>query len=254
MTLKELVGRLLAIGRREQLDKQLVEDIETHLELVARDLIAQGETPQEAMAAARRQIGNVTNLRLEAREAWSFPALEAIAQDFRYALRGLRRTPGFTTTVILTLALGVGANTAIFGVIDRLMFKPYPYLSEPGAVNRVYLETIYRGQPSVNTVFPWRRYLDLRSAEGIGTLAAQSESRFAVGRGEQTTIRHVMGVTASFLAFFDASPVRGHWFSHTEESDPSASAVAVIRSLRGQSCLLLRHFRSVRAPSSDWRH
>lgn len=228
MTLTEFFGRLIAMTRRKRLGQELAEDLEAHIELFARDLIARGETPERAFLTARRQLGNVTRLREDSRDAWGFPSIEAIAQDLRYAFRGLRRNPGFTVTVVMTLALGIGANTAIFGVIDRLMFRPYPYMSEPGTINRVYLESIYRGQPSVNTVFPWRRYLDLERAQSIGTLAAQSESRFAVGRGEETRIRHVMGITSSLVGFFDAPPARGRWFTRTEESDPSIPAVAVL--------------------------
>src|ERR1043165_3976596 len=65
---------------------------------------------------------------------------DSVSQDLRYAIRGLRRSPAFTATAILTLGLGIGANTAMFGIIDRLMFRPFPYLRDPGRVHRVYLQ------------------------------------------------------------------------------------------------------------------
>src|SRR5262249_48488582 len=154
--------------------------------------------------------------------------IDALAQDVRYALRGLRRSPGFTATVIVTLALGLGANAAMFGVIDRLMFRPYPYLRDAARVNRVYLQTTYRGRTTANITFPYRRYLDLRAGdETIGRFAAQSEWRFAVGTGDASAVRHVAGVSASFFDLFDAPPVLGRYFTAAEDSTPVGALVAV---------------------------
>src|SRR5512132_2683033 len=85
----------------------------------------------------------------------------SLMRDLRYAARGLLRSPGFTATVILTLGLGIGANAAMFGVIDRLMFRPFPYLRDPGTVHRVYLQSTYRGRGVPRFSFPYTRYRDL---------------------------------------------------------------------------------------------
>ena len=88
--------------------------------------------------------------------------LETVLQDARYAVRGLRRSPAFTITVILTLGLGIGANTAMFGIIDRLMFKPFPYMRDADAVHRVYTASTYRDQRSWGGVSEYTSYLDLK--------------------------------------------------------------------------------------------
>jgi predicted permease len=171
----------------------------------------------------------VTQLREESRDYWGFPAVDILAQNVRYALRGLRRSPGFTATVIVTLGLGIGANAAMFGVIDRLMFRPYPYLRDPSSVNRVYLQTTIRGRSTANLTFPYLRYLDLHAAgPAIAQLAAHSEWRFAVGKGDASTVRRVSGVSASFFNFFDARPALGRFFTAAEDSTPRGTLVAVI--------------------------
>ncbi|HVZ47253.1 MAG TPA: ABC transporter permease, partial [Gemmatimonadaceae bacterium] len=235
MGLREIAGRLLAWRRRATLDRDLAADLETHIELLARDLEHDGLSRADALAAARRRLGNVTGVRERSRDAWGFPALDAVAQDVRYAIRGLRRSPGFTATAIITLALGIGANAAIFGVIDRVMFRPYPYLRDPGAVNRVYTETTYRGRVGANMVFPWLRYTDLRDAAPIGTFGAETEWRFAVGTGVESRVKKVAGLSASLVAFFDATPVRGRWFQPAEDVPPSGTPVAVISYAMWQS-------------------
>ena len=229
MTLREIWGRLVAWRRRSELDRQLADEMEAHVELLARDLGQSGLSPEEAAAEARRQIGNVTRAREESRDAWGFPAIDVVLRDLRYAARGLRRAPGFAATVVLTLALGIGANAAMFGVIDRMMFRPFRYLRDPATVNRVYLQSTYRGRTTTSTTFPYRRFLDLsRATSSTVAVAAESQWRFGVGEGEGTRIRRVAGVSASYFDFFDAAPALGRFFSRAEDTTPVGATVAVI--------------------------
>ena len=231
MSPRELIGRLLAWRRRPALERELAEELEAHVDLLARDLAHEGLPPAEARAEARRRVGNLTSLRERSWDAWGFPALESVLKDLRYAVRGLLHAPGFTITIIVTLALGIGANAAMFGVIDRVMFRPYPYLRGPAEVHRVYLQSTYRGQEGTNTTFPYRRYLDLRQASaagGIVDFAAVTEWRFAVGSGDASRVAKVAGVSASFFGFFDAPPQRGRYFFVDEDLPPSGKRVAVI--------------------------
>ncbi len=228
MTFREVLGRLLAWRRRDELERELASELDAHIELLARDNEQAGMAPADALAAARRQLGNVTGLRERSREAWGFPPLERIIRDVRYAARGLRHSPGFTVTAIVTLGLGIGANAAMFGVIDRLMFRPFPLMRDPGSVSRVYLQTTYNGRVNASTTFPYTRYLDLRRETKLfSAYAAVSEWRFGVG-GEDARVRKVAGVSASLFDFFDAPPARGRYFVAPEDSTPMGTLVAVI--------------------------
>jgi predicted permease len=229
MTIRELLGRILSWRRRTELARALEADVEAHVELLARDLEHDGLSRADAYTEARRQLGSVTRLREASQEYWGFPAVDTVVQDVRYALRGLRRSPGFTVTIIVTLSLGIGANAAMFGVIDRLMFRPYPYMRDPASVNRVYLQTTIRGRTTANLTFPYLRYRDLSAAAGpVARFAAHSEWRFAVGTGDASRVRRVSGVSASFFDLFDAPPSLGRYFAAAEDSTPMGALVAVI--------------------------
>jgi len=151
-----------------------------------------------------------------------------IPRELRYAIRGLRRSPGFTATVMLTLGLGIGVNAAMFGAIDRLMFRPFPLLRDPGNVNRVYLQ-FNRAEPVTQSVFQYTRYRDLaRWTSSFSQHAAIAEWRLAVGPSDEGRELQTAGVSASFFRFFDASPALGRYFDATEDSVPRGANVAVL--------------------------
>ena len=103
-------------------------------------------------------------------------------QDLRYAVRGLVLAPAFTVTVILTLGLGIGANAAMFAVIDRLMLRPFPHMKDPGSVHRVYVQTTINGKRNAYATVPYARYLDLVGASHSFSQHAAVSSRGAPGR------------------------------------------------------------------------
>ena len=229
MTPREIINRLRAWFQRDRLSRELTAELDAHLDLMARDLERDGLSPAEAQRAARSQFGNATVLRESSRDAWGFPRLENAMQDIRYAIRGLLHSPGFTVTVVATLGLGIGANAAMFAVIDRLMFRPFPLMRDPGSVHRVYLQTTVNGQRNANATIPYARYLDLmRSPQSFTAHATVSEWRVGVGVGRNTRIQKVAGVSASFFSFFDMEGVRGRLFTAVEDQRPMGSLVALV--------------------------
>ena len=155
--------------------------------------------------------------------------MDALLQDLRYALRQLARSPGFTLGVVLTLALGIGANVAMFSVVDRMLFRPPPLLHDPVATHRIYLAQTWSGTEQANGYMQYARYVDLTSwTTAFARTAAFTEQDLAIGAGIEAREMRVGIVSASFFGFFDAPPALGRYFTPAEDSPPTGTAVAVL--------------------------
>ncbi|HEX8724968.1 MAG TPA: ABC transporter permease, partial [Gemmatimonadaceae bacterium] len=161
---------------------------------------------------------------------------DVISRDLRYAMRGLRAKPGFTIAVVLTLALGIGANAAIFSAVDRLLFRPPPLLAEPGLTHRVYLASTYRGKEFINGSVQYARYVDLTKwTHTFARTAEFTERDLAIGVGNDAREMKVGAVSASFFGFFDAPPALGRYYTAAEDSPPRGAPVVVISYAMWQS-------------------
>jgi putative ABC transport system permease protein len=222
--MRALWNRIRDRLRRDALDAELVEELRFHQQLLERD--AGDASP----VRARQRLGNVTAVREETRDHWTLGALDRLLQDVHYALRGVRKSPGFAIAVIVTLALGVGANAAMFGIIDRLMFRPFAYLANPAGTGRVYLRFHDHGQViTKGESIEYTRYLDLkRHTTRFARMAAFSSQSLAVGLGQDAAEVPVAAVSGSFFGFFRAQPTLGRFFGTTEDALPHGTPVAVL--------------------------
>jgi predicted permease len=229
--MREWLARIFDWFRRGRLEAELVEELRFHQAQLERDAQSAGTPSPDAAHAARRRLGNVTRIREDARERWSVPWLDHRVQDLRYAIRGLGRSRSFTLVVVLTFALGIGANAAIFSVVDRLLFHLPPLLRAPALTQQVYFSYPFPNAPGqfVLEDVAYPRYMDLASGtRSFARTAAFAEQSLAIGVGVEAREMHVAGVSASLFGFFDAPPALGRYFTSQEDRPPSGTAVAVL--------------------------
>jgi predicted permease len=164
-------------------------------------------------------------LALERRHVKGRLLMRSLDRDVRYALRLFRRTPGFTATVVVTLALGIGANTAIFSVVDALLFKPLPY---PHA-DRLYAVTLANDTPMGMQYWPYPKYAAFaRAQDAFDGTAAYARAALVVNAGDQPLRVEAEIVSSSYFTLFGLSPARGRAFTRDEESVPARDAVVIL--------------------------
>src|SRR5262245_3327054 len=127
VTFRSLVAKLSAFFRRREWNERVDDELQFHIDMEIEENIRQGMAPRDARAAAHRKIGNRTQVREEVHRMNTILFLEETVRNVRLSLRTLRRNPGFALTAVLVLALGLGASTAMFSALDRILFRPLPY-------------------------------------------------------------------------------------------------------------------------------
>jgi putative ABC transport system permease protein len=205
---------------RRRTDDDFEREIEAHLAIETERLIAEGLSPEDARHAAARAFGNVAKTQEQYYESRRVLWFDDLRQDARYAFRALRRSPGFAGVAILTLALGIGSNTAIFSVINAVLLRPLPY-SDPGSL--VLIQPGEIGLSPGWVVPAWRD-----RARALAGLAGFNGPRTAtlINRGAPEPVR-ATDVTWNFLSFLGVTPALGRDFTEADAA-PGASGVAIL--------------------------
>ena len=210
--------------RRKQSERDLERELRADLELEAAEQQQNGRSAEEARYAAQRALGNATLLKEEVREMWGWVFLERLKQDMTYALRGMRKSPGFTATAVLSLALGIGANTAIFSLIDAVLLRWLPVRDPQELVQLTMRRTA--AEPVESFAYPVVRALaDHR--EIFSNLCGFSGARFGVGQGDSFESTSGAWVTGGYYATLGIQPAAGRLLTESDDR-PGAIPVAVI--------------------------
>ncbi len=207
----------------DELSSELRDEMLSHLEIAVDENIAAGMTPQDARASARRRLGNETLAHELAVESWGFPRAESVFQDLRYGLRGIRRSPGFSFVVILTLALGIGVNAAMFSVLYTVLLRPLPYPSSERLVTLGEATSKASGfSVSWINFQHWRA--ESHSFENVAAWVGADLTM--TGRGD-ATLTHAAAVTSTFLPMTGAQPMLGRTFNVADDQPGAAAAVVL---------------------------
>jgi putative ABC transport system permease protein len=192
--------------QRSEREQDLDRELRDHMELEAQEQQSSGMVPNAARYAAQRVFGNTSLIKEEVREMWGWTFIERLKQDMTYALRGMRRSPGFTATAVLSLALGIGANTAIFSLIDALLLRWLPVRDPQELVQLTMRRT--SAEPVESFAYPVVGALaDHR--EIFSNLCGFSDARFGVGHGDSVESTSGAWVTGGYYATLGLQPAAG---------------------------------------------
>jgi predicted permease len=213
----------VSFWRRKKQESELHEELQSHLEMAAQERVERGVTPEEAERATRLEFGNIGLVQEVTRDAWGWQSLDRLMQDLRFGVRMIAKSPGFTAVAVLTLALGIGANTALFSVVNGVLFNPLPY-PEPEQ-----LVTLHESKPNFEAgsiSFPnfrdWRKDNTTFSMMGI----SRGNSFTFTGSGEAEQVR-VQFVSTDFLPMLGVKPVIGRLFEEGEDEFGSSPIVLI---------------------------
>ncbi len=224
-TVRSLFHRLHNLFHKEQLDRDLSDELAAHLEMHTADNVRAGRSWDEARRGALIQLGGVEQTKESMRDRRSVPLLETVVRDVRFGLRMLRKSPGFTAVAVLTLALGIGANVAIFTLINGLILRPLPY-PQPDRVVQVDRQTKEGPYYGMN-LMEFRMYQ--RRNQTFEYLAAYDMlgSGLSLQTGAQPELIQSRRVSADFFCAIGIPPVMGRDFT-AEDDRPGAAPVVIL--------------------------
>ena len=210
---------------RRRLYNDLSDEIQQHLEEKTKELVASGMSRAEATAAARRAFGNLTLIENDSREVWQWPSLESFFADVRYALRTLRKNPAFSTVAVLALALGIGANTAIFSIVNAVILRPLPYKDSSRIVTFNVKTAMF---PSFTLGPSWPAFEAIRAqTSSLQEAAACWETNRTLTGTNQPAVLDVAGISSGFFEELGPRAAQGRLLSD-QDQNAGQDRVAVI--------------------------
>jgi len=234
-TLRRVWNRLLGSLRLRNSDVDLADEIDAHIQLMADDDIRRGVPPAEALRRARIQFGGVDSAKEFYRDQRGFPSLDSLAQDIRYSLRGIRKNPGFAAVAILSLAIGIGANTAIFSVVNAVLLQPLPFPNQ----DRIFAvrEVLPRFTSSI-PVNPLHAHEWAKHCPSLEQVALIRNARYQLNSGGEP--ESIIGgqVPHNLFSLYGVKPILGRTFL-PEEEQPGKNRVVVLSETLWRS-----HFRA----------
>jgi predicted permease len=223
--LRSIVSRLRGLMTRRTAEREFDFELQHHLGLLTADFVAQGLTREEAERAARIRLGGIVQLKEVDRELRGWPLLDAAVQDSRYAVRAMRRNPGFSLVAVLTLALGIGANTAIFSVVRAVVLKPLPFTQSDRLFN-VYQQGLE--DETTKTGWSYINFEVLREQNRVFSQIAGSQFHqlTLTGRGEPSVVNASI-VTPELFSLLGEKPFAGR-FLRADDGKAGAPPVVVL--------------------------
>ena len=229
--LSEMRFRLRALFSRQAMERELDAELRFHIERETEKLMREGMAWADAERRARVTFGGMERIKDDTRDARGVALVDSIQQDLRYALRGLRARKTFAAGIILTLGLGIGANAAMFGILDRVLFRAPPMLRDPGTVHRIYRarQDVTREQ-RIDRNFAFPTFLDVRrgASRSFSDVAAFQTRRVGIGEGDAAVEVPITVASANYFGFFAARPTLGRFFTAREDSVPEGAPVVVL--------------------------
>jgi predicted permease len=219
----ELRRRLVALLRRKQFDADLEDEIRLHIDLRAEEQAVAGVAPDEARYVAERRFGNTLQLKECSREVWQWRPIEELAQDLRFAFRMMRRNPGFTAVAIVSLALGIGANTAIFSLLNAILLRPLPVRNPEQLVQ---LDRWFGNQENSYFPYPHFKRFEQRNHTLSGMFAVAGWGRIGLSYGGQSELANAELVSGNYYPVLGVNPLLGRLL--TPEDDRPDNAITVI--------------------------
>ncbi len=228
--LRRAWNRLLGSLSGHRRERDLAEELDAHIQLLAEEEIRRGLPPEEAHRRARLQFGSVESTKESYRDQRGLPALDAIVQDLRYGFRGLRKNPGFAAVAILSLAIGIGANTAIFSLVNSVLLQPLAY-KEPQLLFSVREVAFQLNNGSIMPVNPLHAREWAKQCPSLEDVALMRSTRAdIISGGEPASIRGA-DVPHNLFTLLGVEPIVGRTFFAEEEREGNDRVVILSESL-----------------------